>query len=93
MSSLIMLLHAGVAWPVSNSERREGLLWVKRVDLTSRRSLPFFPMNRHRRHRSARLKGAKMGPQPARSPSRLYLQELPSANYQSPLSSCAYLPI
>jgi hypothetical protein len=28
MSSLIMLLHAGVAWPVSNSERRGGLLLV-----------------------------------------------------------------
>jgi hypothetical protein len=25
MSSLIMLLHAGVAWPVSSSERRGGL--------------------------------------------------------------------
>jgi hypothetical protein len=28
MSSLIMLLRAGVAWPVSNSERRGGLLLV-----------------------------------------------------------------
>jgi len=29
MSSLVMLLHAGVVWPVSNSERRGGLLLVK----------------------------------------------------------------
>jgi hypothetical protein len=27
MSSLIMLLHAGVAWPVSNSERVEVSCW------------------------------------------------------------------